>query len=138
MSTVKYQPAGSKDRESVVEQRSDRLIDRQFVSICGSQTVNVSGLVNGTIVEFLVDTGATVSLLPASFADKRKGGGLRFCVDYRKLNAAAVKDSYPLPRIDEALDKLSGSCYFSTLDLTSRYWQVEVNPSDRSKTAFVT
>ena len=72
---------------------------------------------------------------------KRKGGGLRFCVDYRKLTTAVVKDLYPLPRIAEALDKLSGSCYFSTLALTSGCWQVEINPSDRStttKTAFVT
>jgi len=59
-------------------------------------------------------------------------------VDYRKLNSATVKDSYPLPRIDDSIDALSGSCWFSTLDLASGYWQVEVEERDRPKTAFTT
>ena len=63
---------------------------------------------------------------------------MRFCVDYRKLNAATRKDAYPLPRIDDTLDNLRNSKWFSTLDLTSGYWQVEVNPEDRCKTAFCT
>lgn len=69
---------------------------------------------------------------------KKKGGGFRFCVDYRKLNEVTRKDAYPLPRIDDALDSLSNACWFSTLDLTSGYWQVEVDPKDRHKTAFTT
>ena len=59
-------------------------------------------------------------------------------MDYRKLNAATRKDAYPLPRIDDTLDSLGNSKWFSTLDLTSGYWQVEVNPEDRCKTAFCT
>ena len=69
---------------------------------------------------------------------RKKGGGLRFCVDYRKLNDVTCKDAYPLPRIDDALDSLSHACWFSTLDLASGYWQVEVDPKDRHKTAFIT
>ena len=69
---------------------------------------------------------------------KKKQGGLRFCVDYRKLNDVTRKDAYPLPRIDDALDSLSHACWFSTLDLVSGYWQVEVDPKDRHKTAFIT
>ncbi|KMQ83515.1 integrase core domain protein [Lasius niger] len=67
---------------------------------------------------------------------KKKDGSLRFCVDYRKLNAATVKDSYPLFRIEDILDRLSGNSWFSTLDLKSGYWQVKVNPKDKEKTVF--
>ena len=69
---------------------------------------------------------------------KKKNGTSRFCVDYRKVNAISKKDAYPLPRIDEMLNTLKGSRWFSTLDLASGYWQVAMDPQDREKTAFVT
>lgn len=69
---------------------------------------------------------------------KKKDGSWRFCIDYRKLNALTKKDVYPLPYIDDALDCLSGSRYFSSLDLSSGYWQIEVDKQDREKTAFIT
>ncbi len=67
----------------------------------------------------------------------QKDGTPRFCVDYRKLNDVTGKDAYPLPRIDDTLDALRGSQYFSTLDLYSGYWQVEMDEQD-IETAFVT
>ena len=69
---------------------------------------------------------------------RKKDGGLRFCVDYRRLNDLTVKDAYPLPRIDDTLDALGASKWFSTLDLASGYWQVELDPRHREKSAFVT
>ncbi|KAL0197560.1 hypothetical protein M9458_006100, partial [Cirrhinus mrigala] len=69
---------------------------------------------------------------------KKRDGSYRFCIDFRKLNAVTVKDSYPLPRASDALDSLAGAHWFSTMDLSSGYWQVELDPSDREKTAFNT
>lgn len=69
---------------------------------------------------------------------KKKDGSWRFCVDYRKLNALTHKDAYPLPRIEESLTGLKAAKWYSTLDLASGYWQVEMDPADRKKTAFTT
>lgn len=67
---------------------------------------------------------------------KKKDGTARFCLDMRRLNDCTKKDAYPLPRIDDSFDALNGSCWFSTMDLASGYWQVEIHPEDRPKTAF--
>ena len=58
---------------------------------------------------------------------KNKDGSWRYCVDYRRLNIVTKKDVYPLPRIDDALDNLPGSEYFSSLDLRSGYWQIPIH-----------
>jgi len=67
---------------------------------------------------------------------RKKDGTIRFCVDFRKLNAVTEKDSYPLPRIDDLLDRLSGNSWFITLDLKSGYWQIMLRSHDKKKTAF--
>ena len=68
---------------------------------------------------------------------KKKEGSKRFCVDYRRLNHLTIKDSYPIPRIDDSLDALGGARWFSTLDLASGYWQVELDEEAKKKSAFV-
>ena len=69
---------------------------------------------------------------------RKKDGSIRLCVDYRKLNSRTVRDAYPLPRIEEALDVLGNAKYFTCLDLTSGYLQVRMAEKDQPKTAFTT
>ena len=69
---------------------------------------------------------------------KKKDGSYRFCVDLRAVNKVTKGMAYPLPRVEDALDSLAGAKYFSTLDMASGYWQVELAPKDREKNAFST
>lgn len=68
---------------------------------------------------------------------RKKNGQVRLCIDYRKLNLQTVKDAYALPRMDDTFTALSGSRWFSVLDLKSGYYQIEVDEADKPKTAFV-
>jgi len=69
---------------------------------------------------------------------KKKDGSLRFCMDYRRLNSITYKDSYPLPLIDSCLNVLSGSSWYSTLDLRSGYYNIPIAQAGRDKSAFIT
>src|SRR5215204_4798054 len=69
---------------------------------------------------------------------KESLGELRFCVDYRKLNSRTKCDLYPLPRIQDILNKFKGTSYFTTLDLASGFHQVEMKPENVEFTVFTT
>ena len=66
----------------------------------------------------------------------QEGGALRFCIDLWKLNERTVKDAYSLPRIEDSLDVLNGSCIFTSIDLKSGYWQVELDEKSIPLMAF--
>ena len=69
---------------------------------------------------------------------RKRDGSVRWCIDYRALNDVTIKDVYPLPLVDECLDTLAGSVWFSKLDANSAYWQIKIREKDRKKTAFIT
>ena len=94
-----------------------------------------------TEVQRLIDTNlVTKSKSAWAFPPvpiKKKDGSIRICVDYRKLNEVTLPDSYPLPRVQDCLDALEGASWFSVLDCTSGFFQIETHPNDRDKTAFI-
>ncbi len=68
---------------------------------------------------------------------RKKTGRIRMCIDYRTLNQRTTPDQYTTPRIDDALDCLTGSQWFSVLDLRSGYYQIAMAEEDKEKTAFI-
>jgi len=84
----------------------------------------------------VIESTSSERELPVVLVPK-KDGTLRFCVNFRLLNAVSKRDSYPLPRMDECIDSLDEAKVFSTLDCIAGYWQVLTADGDREKTAFV-
>ena len=102
---------------------------------------NETAIITGEI-EKLLDKGIIREII-SEFASpvvmvKKKDGSIRFCVDYRKLNDITVQKPFPIPNMEEAIDGMGQGKWFSALDLESGYHQVEIEESDKSKTAFIT
>src|SRR6266545_3445703 len=68
----------------------------------------------------------------------KKDGSIRFYVDYKKTNAIIIVDAHPLPVVNDTVDKIGGKKYYTSIDLVSGYWQVEVDENSQDITVFVT
>ena len=100
------------EKRKIIEDEIERMLDK--------------GVIECTISEW----AASVVLAP------KPGGKWRFCVDYRKLNEMTKREFYPLPRLEDYMDTLGHAKRFSTIDANCGYWQVEMDESDKPKTAF--
>ena len=97
-------------------------------------------MMQGLISREMLDIGAIWKLYSpwtnAVVLVQKKDGSLRFCIDLRKLNIQTIKNAYLLPHIDETLDSLQGSQWFSSLDLKLGYWQVNMDEESKPLTVF--
>ena len=100
-----------------------------------SQREHIDTLIQEMVEQDVIEPSRSPWASPVVLVPK-KDGTTRFCVDYRRLNKVTKKDSYALPCIHDLLDVLGGSSWFCVLDLKSGYWQVEMKPEDKEKTAF--
>jgi len=69
---------------------------------------------------------------------RKKDGSYRYCVDYRRMNTVTIKDAFPVPDVNDALDSLRGAKYFATIDLLSGYWQLGMTQRAKERSAFCT
>ena len=84
-----------------------------------------------------IQRSSSPAAAPILFA-KKKGGGLRLCVDYRALNSITIKNRYPLPLISEIIDRVRDAKIFTKLDLRDAYHLIHIREGDEYKTAFRT
>eukprot|EP00795_Rhopilema_esculentum_P005471 gene5471-biopygen457 len=122
--------------EHEIDTGDARPIKQQPYRVSQAQRAEIDRHISNMLEQKIISVSCSPWSSPVVLV-KKKDGTTRFCIDYRKLNAVTRKDSYPLPRIDDALDALSGSRYFSTLDLQSGYHQVAMHDDSKEKTAFI-
>ena len=111
-------------------------VDSQYVAHL-SPSMEVAKQLNEMQSKGIIQPSSSPRASPVVLV-RKKDGSLRFCIDYRHLNLLTKPDVFPLPHMDDLLDQLGQSKFFSTLDLASGYWQVKVHHDSREKTAFIT
>jgi hypothetical protein len=117
------------DNQPPIKQKAYRLSHRERELICKE----VQQMLEDRIIEESESPWVSCPVII-----KKKDGGVRFCIDLRKVNAATEKDSYPLPRIDDLMDEIGKAKWFFLLDLKWGYWQIALDPEAKVKIAFTT
>ncbi|GKB45845.1 putative reverse transcriptase domain-containing protein [Tanacetum coccineum] len=113
------------------------LIFQNFPKVFPKDLMGLAPLRQTEFHIYLVPEATLIAKAPTLFV-KKKDGFLRMCIDYHELNKLTVKIHYPLSRINDLLDQLKGSRYFSKIDLRSGYHQLRVNEEDVLKMTFRT
>ncbi|XP_053400393.1 uncharacterized protein LOC128557241 [Mercenaria mercenaria] len=106
---------------------------RTPVCFAGEEEAHLNKMLKAGVIQESISDWASAQVLI-----RKRNGTVRWCIDYRALNEKSQKDVFPLPLVDDCLDTLSGSVWFSKLDANSAYWQVPIREEDRKKTAFIT
>ena len=114
---------------------SDKPIRLPYRRIPTSETMEVRQLLQDMLEKNIIRRSSSPFASPVVLV-RKKSGAIRLCIDYRQLNAITVKDSFPLPRIDESLEAMEGARFFSSLDLSHGYFQVSMDPDFIPLTAF--
>ncbi|KAJ8020637.1 hypothetical protein HOLleu_40281 [Holothuria leucospilota] len=114
---------------------SDSPIRQPYRRIPPTQMEDVKQLLQDMLEKKIIRRSASPYASPVVLV-KKKTGAFRVCIDYRKLNAITVKDSFPLPRIEESLEAMHGANFFSSMDLSHGYFQIAMDPGSIQPTAF--
>ena len=118
-----------------IKLHDDRPVRLPYRRIPPNQWPEVKAYLNAHIEAGIIKPSCSPYSAPLVLV-KKKSGAIRVCCDYRGLNARTIRDAYPLPRIDEALDALKGASLFSTFDLAHGFLQCAIAEEDMEKTAF--
>ena len=135
------EPGSKIVRTDMVEMHIELTTDKPFKEKIRKCTYAEDQIIHGHLQKMHLSDVIRPSRSPYASAVQlvdKKDGKVRFCVDYRRLNKITVKDNYPLPRMQDILDMLGGSKYYSTMDLQTAFWSIPIREEDRYKTAFTT
>lgn len=119
-------------KHRIITDENERPIHQRPYRVSAKEQDAIRRQVKEMLADDVIQPSTSPWASPVVLVEK-KDGTLRFCVDYRKLNKVTKKDVYPLPRIDDSLDRLRHATFFSSIDLRSGYWQIEVDERDREK-----
>ena len=112
-------------------------VQKRYNSIPQPLLLQVKGHVEDMLNRGWITRSASAWSSPVVIV-RKQSGDIRLCCDFRQLNAKTIADKHPLPRVQESLDSLNGSEWFTVVDLTRAYYQGYISPESRHKTAFVT